>query len=273
MDIERLSKSQIVLLTLLVSFVTSIATGIVTVSLMDQAPPSVAQTVNRVIERTVQQVVPSSQPAAASTPQTVVVKESDLLAQAVAMVTPSVVRIYTDQTESGVFLGLGVVIGAQGTIATDAGALAGTSAVYVKLPDGKFIHAAVSSKNPLTDVTYLEAATSTTEGTVPAWKPAQIASSHPALGASVVALEGKASASVAQGIVTSFGFSGASSPELIATDVTGAGILPGTPLIDRNGDLVGISTSASRAESDTSFIDMAAAAQAATATSTATSTK
>ena len=34
MNMEELSKSQIVLLTLLVSFVTSIATGIVTVSLM-----------------------------------------------------------------------------------------------------------------------------------------------------------------------------------------------------------------------------------------------
>ena len=34
MDLEKLNKSQIVLLTLLVSFVTSIATGIVTVALM-----------------------------------------------------------------------------------------------------------------------------------------------------------------------------------------------------------------------------------------------
>src|SRR6185295_1104483 len=62
MDIEKLTKSQIVLLTLLVSFVTSIATGIVTVSLMDQAPPAIAQTVNRVIEHTIETVVASSTP-------------------------------------------------------------------------------------------------------------------------------------------------------------------------------------------------------------------
>src|SRR4029077_18213268 len=54
MDIEKLTKSQIVLLTLLVSFVTSIATGIVTVSLMDQAPPAIAQSVSRIVEHTVE---------------------------------------------------------------------------------------------------------------------------------------------------------------------------------------------------------------------------
>jgi hypothetical protein len=44
MDIEELSKSQLIMLALLLSFVTSMATGIVTFSLMDQAPPAIAQT-------------------------------------------------------------------------------------------------------------------------------------------------------------------------------------------------------------------------------------
>ena len=68
MNIEELSKSQLILLTILVNFVTSVATGILTVSLLDQAPPSLTQTINRVIERTVQTVVPSESAAAGIVP-------------------------------------------------------------------------------------------------------------------------------------------------------------------------------------------------------------
>ncbi|RJQ31512.1 PDZ domain-containing protein [Candidatus Parcubacteria bacterium] len=48
---ENLTRTQIVLLVLLVSFVTSLATGIVTVTLVNQAPPPVTNTINRVVEK------------------------------------------------------------------------------------------------------------------------------------------------------------------------------------------------------------------------------
>src|ERR1035437_2208584 len=57
---EHLTKQQIVLLTLLVSFMTSIATGIVTVSLINQAPPNTTNTIERVIQKTVAAALPSS---------------------------------------------------------------------------------------------------------------------------------------------------------------------------------------------------------------------
>lgn len=59
MDIKDLNKSQLILLAILLSFVTSIATGITTVTLMDQAPSSVTVPINRIIRETVEKVVPA----------------------------------------------------------------------------------------------------------------------------------------------------------------------------------------------------------------------
>ncbi|MFA7191942.1 MAG: hypothetical protein WC089_01415 [Candidatus Paceibacterota bacterium] len=56
MDIKELNKTQLILLTLLITFVVSIATGIVTVTLMNQMPKSATQTINNVIQRTIEKV-------------------------------------------------------------------------------------------------------------------------------------------------------------------------------------------------------------------------
>ena len=59
MDIKDLNKQQLILLAILLSFVTSIATGITTVTLMDQAPKSVTVPVTRIVRETVEKIVPS----------------------------------------------------------------------------------------------------------------------------------------------------------------------------------------------------------------------
>lgn len=86
MNIEDLNKTQLLLLTLLVNFVTAIATAVLTVSLLEQAPPPVTQTVNRIVERTVQtveQVPLAGIVSPAPQRETVIVRDEDLLAAAI----------------------------------------------------------------------------------------------------------------------------------------------------------------------------------------------
>ena len=260
MDIEELSKSQIVLLTLLTSFVTSIATGIVTVSLMQQAPPVIAQTVNRVVERTVEKLIPQKegQTASAATTvtkeKTVVVKESDLIPEAVGQALPSVVRIYASTEEGSVFLGLGLVISKNGEIVADSSSFLlerGTAAVA--LPDGTKVLALITARSETLGTASLSAATTTDKGPIN-WHPAMV-SSAPGLGASIIALSGKVSTHIASGIVTAVP---GGEPQIIETDVVTDSILPGTPLIDTSGNVIGISTGVSRASQSSGFIGVMA---------------
>jgi S1-C subfamily serine protease len=262
MDMEHLTKTQIVLLTLLVSFFTSIATGIVTVSLMDQAPPVVAQTVNRVIERTVEtvsaapQTASKTQPAAATVitqEKTVVVNESDQIAKAVDRVSASLVRVYTTGPESA-FLGMGFVLDGSGTIVTDSAALDERADATLALPDGSRLRAFVVKRDDVNNLAFLKVATSTAEGAeqkAPQWKPVGIASERPVLGTSVVALSGKTVARIGTGVVTAIMNSEAG--PIIDTNIAASSILPGSLLIDTGGNVVGVSTGTSRASSDQGF--------------------
>lgn len=90
---NNLNNHQLVLLTLLVSFVTSIATGIFTVTLLDQAPPAVTSTINRVVERTVETVVPTKQETIVKE-RVVVDKGGDLIVSAVQKTSPAVVTLH-----------------------------------------------------------------------------------------------------------------------------------------------------------------------------------
>lgn len=56
MNVEDLTKSQLLLLMVLVNFVVSIATGVLTVSLLSQAPTTVTQTVNKIVDHTIETV-------------------------------------------------------------------------------------------------------------------------------------------------------------------------------------------------------------------------
>lgn len=257
MNMEQLSKSQIVLLTLLVSFVTSIATGIVTVSLMDQAPPAIAQTVNRIIERTVEKVTPAGLAAATAvtTEKTVIVKESDLISQALLRVNPSIVRLFTTSTDTPAFLALGVVVDASGTIVSDADMFGEGDVAVAELASGARVRVSLTSQDATSAVAYFDSATSTIEGKSPVWNPMAISGVHPALGTTVISLAGKSATRVGAGIVTTLIASlSEEGPQVIDTDVEVDAILAGSPLITTEGTLLGLRTGVARAASPTGFV-------------------
>ncbi len=79
MDIKDLNKSQLVLLTILVTFVISIGTSIATVALLQVAPIEIVQPINRIIRETVEKVVQVDRKVV----QTVIIKQEDLLVDAI----------------------------------------------------------------------------------------------------------------------------------------------------------------------------------------------
>ncbi len=257
MDIEKLTKSQIILLGLLVSFVTSIATGIVTVSLMEQAPPAMAQTVNRVIERTVEKVVPSGQAAAVvTTEKTVIVKESDLIATALKKLAPSVVQLYARGKDASgkdteVFLGLGLVISNSGAVLADIASLPASGSIEIGVGDAR-IPASVARKKTGAGLAVLQATSS--EQT---WAAASIAGAPPSLGETVVSVAEHGATRIADGIVVALPSgkkTGETPVSMIETNIPSDAIVFGSVLMDVDGSVVGFSTAESRALSEKTFL-------------------
>ena len=96
--IEDLSKYQIILLCLLVSFVTSIGSSIITVSLLDTVPTTVTQKIDRVVEHTIETVVPETKYETKEVKT--VIRSDEVLQKAIAYVSSNVVYLNeaTDKT-------------------------------------------------------------------------------------------------------------------------------------------------------------------------------
>jgi len=58
MDIKDLNKSQLILLVILITFVISIATSIMAVTLMQEAPVAIIQPITKVVKETIEKIVP-----------------------------------------------------------------------------------------------------------------------------------------------------------------------------------------------------------------------
>ncbi len=149
MDIKDLNKSQLILLAVLLSFVTSIATGITTVTLMQQAPVSFTSPINRVVRQTVEKI---QQVEGKTTVQTVVVKEEDLVVDAIAKNKSSVFALSKygydlDGNMVETSAGRAFSVSMDGVIVADAKFAPEKLVYFVKNDSGKFKAELISTDN------------------------------------------------------------------------------------------------------------------------------
>ncbi|MDE2037976.1 MAG: hypothetical protein KGI69_02000 [Patescibacteria group bacterium] len=240
---DHLSKQQLILLALLVSFVTSLSTGIVTVSLMDQAPAGVTRTVSQVIERTIQQAVPQSAAVADS-----VLTAPDRAVLAVKAVSQSVVTI--EDAATGAALGQGLVVASSGAVVTDKSVIAPARTYQEALPNGGSLPLSVLWSQTDGDAVFLAPSVATSPAI--AFTPAVIATST-SLGATVFALSGTSTALLGQGIIDSSGngmadtvLDASSSP--ISVSIAPSAAPAGAILFGMDGSVLGIRTSSLAAD-------------------------
>lgn len=235
---EDLNRQQLILLTLLVSFVTSIATGIITATLLQEAPVEVTQTINRVVERTIETVAPEAGKGEIVR-EVEVVSEEDLVLESIDKNIKSIARVKTlslDGTE--IVTGLGLVV-AEGVVAVDSRSFSSGSNYSVTFHDDKTYNVARNYTD--NGFVYLKIGKPANEKYT--YYPALLSSADSLkLGQTVVAISGKTSNAVAIGRVAEIetGSDTSKSVSKVITDIRHTRSQPGSPLLNLSGEIVGM---------------------------------
>jgi flavin-binding protein dodecin len=241
-----LNTQQIILLCLLVSFVTSIATGITVVSLLQQSPEPVTQTINRVIERTVETV--TQQPIedikniisqAPSKPSkevvTVVVNQEDQSINAVAKNESSIVRLYSN-AKNETFITMGIVVNQAGDILVDKRMVDKRGTYLAYYGSRKFTVKSQPSMETTDFITLKITTDSPNDFTAATFGD----SASLKLAQSVISLSGSSQTSVSTGEIESLNKASDGSLVSLKTSVDGQNVLTGSVLLNLTGSIIGI---------------------------------
>lgn len=230
MNIEDLTKTQLLLLTILVNFITAIATAVMTVSLLDQAPPTVTQTVNRIVERTVETAAQAPLPTipgiAAPAKETIVIRDEDLLSAAIRADAGRRVTIHKGATTTPVI--------AYGTYLPDKRAVVTATAAglpkeaTIAFSNGTAVEASLSRPGATLTIYGF----SDTEALPSATTPDLVAAADLSQGQTLVSLTREGAA--VSGIISLVEEAG------IRANVTG--VPPGAAAVNISGDIIGIAT-------------------------------
>jgi len=253
---EDLNKNQIVLLTLLVSFVTSIATGIMTVSLLQEAPIEVTRNINRIVEKTIETVTPSTvtpttKPAEVTT---VVVNEEDLVIDSINKNIKSIARITETDSVGDSFYGIGLVVSKDGLIAADRKIIDVNHTYSAIMNDGTKLILTPMGVSKDTNFILFKGALpdkkdtgTTTPKVVYTFVPAIFSDASPKLGQTLISLGGSEKNAVAVGRVISLDMktsgTGTSTTQALVginTDISTKDLVNGSPIFNLSGDLMGV---------------------------------
>ncbi|MDP3784558.1 MAG: trypsin-like peptidase domain-containing protein [bacterium] len=287
---DNLTKTQLVLLVLLVSFVTSLVTGIVTVTLVSQNPPALTQTIQRVIERSVGSPSQTPDNIQPTSQEELVVRLVKNITPAVASVIatkdiPVVEQYFINPFEGDEFFrqflppdflvpqfrqkgtekrqisaGTGFFLTSDGILATNRHVVEDTEAEYsIIMNDGRKLLAKVLARDPVQDVAILKV-----EGNNFSFVPLgnsdnlQVGQTVVAIGNALGEFQNTVSVGVISGLRRTIMASGSSSgPERLQQVIqTDAAINPGNsggPLLDLRGRAIGINTAMAQGAENVGF--------------------
>jgi S1-C subfamily serine protease len=286
---EDLNRTQLIMLVLLVSFITSLVTGIVTVSLVEQTPSPITQTINKVIEK----ISPyeNKEQAASLVPALIPFQnQEEAIIKAVKNVSPSVVSVVATKDISvieeyyinpfpglmpdlqipqyrqkgtekkQVSSGTGFFISKDGLLLTNKHVVEDTKAEYsVILNDGRKLEAKVLARDPFQDIAIIKV-TGDNFTPIPFGDSdsVNVGQSVIAIGNALGEFRNTVSVGIISGLHRSVTAEGSLAgpeqlQELIQTD---AAINPGNsggPLIDLSGKVIGINTAIAQSAQNIGF--------------------
>ncbi|TSC70013.1 MAG: hypothetical protein CEO12_603 [Parcubacteria group bacterium Gr01-1014_46] len=253
---EDLNKNQIVLLTVLISFVTSIATGIMTVSLLQEAPVEITRNINRIVEKTIETVTPATILAPSQKEvTTVIVKEEDLVVDSINKNIKSIVRIEETDAVSGEssLYGMGLVVSKEGLIVADRKTIIANNFYKAVMSDETKLNLSPLGVDKQTNFILFKA--NGTIGEKPneknyAFVPVTLSDSDPKLGQTLISIGGDVTNAVTIGRTISLiqkdltvGTTTTKYLANIETDLATKDLMSGSPLLNLSGDVVGMKIS------------------------------
>ena len=286
---ENLTRAQLILLVLLVSFITSLVTGIVTVSLVSQNPASPVQTIQRVIERSVGASTPIIENLPATQEELIIKLVKNVSPAAVSVVAtkdiPVIEQYFINPFEGDEFFqqflppdflvpqfrqkgtekrqisaGTGFFVSGDGMLVTNKHVVEDREAEYsVIMNDGKKLSAKVLARDPVQDIAILKV-----EGEKFTFVPLgnsdklEVGQTVVAIGNALGEFQNTVSVGVISGLRRTIVAGGsASGPETLQQVIqTDAAINPGNsggPLLDLSGRAIGINTAMARGAENVGF--------------------